>query len=104
MSWAESAIGAAAVGVPVLIADWGRWADGSFRWLLVGAGLSLLSFVITVACNVPPNRALDGLDVSAATTERAWVGYVASWTRWNTARTVASAASVPAYLLSMRGR
>ena len=99
-----SIFGAVAIGVPALVFTWGSWSDGSFRWLAVGVASSLVSLLITIACNVPRNEALDRLDPSAESTERHWARYVSSWTRWNTARTIASAVSVVAYLMAVRGR
>lgn len=96
--------GAALVAVPAVVADWGRWSDGRLRWLVAGLVFSVLSFLITIAFNVPRNSALEALDAESVGAAPEWLGYITSWTRWNTARTVASAASVAAYALSLRGR
>ena len=91
-------IGAGLVGLPVLI-----WGSGiETRWLLAATVLSIASFVITMAFNVPRNNAL--ADAGPATIGEVWSDYLVSWTRWNTARTITSAASVAAYALAMRGR
>ena len=90
--------GAGLVGLPVLI--WGTTTET--RWLLVAVILSIASFVITVAFNVPRNNAL--ADAGPAAIDAVWSDYLVSWTRWNTARTITSAASVAAYVMAMRGR
>lgn len=96
-------VGAAAIGVPAVVSEWGAWADAPFRWLFAGVGLSSLTLVITVSRNVPRNDALDALDPTAPSTSCAWSDYVVGWTRWNTARTITSAASLAAYVIAFRG-
>lgn len=91
-------IGAGLVGLPVLI--WGTHTET--RWLVAAVILSIASFVITIAFNVPRNNAL--ADAGAGTIGAVWSDYLVSWTRWNTARTITSAASVAAYALAIRGR
>lgn len=55
---------------------------------LIVAGASLLSTAITIAANVPLNRALN------AKGAHYWLHYAQHWTRWNTLRALAAAASV----------
>ena len=91
-------IGAGLVGLPVLI--WGTTTET--RWLLAAVIFSIASFVITIAFNVPRNNAL--AEAGPTTIGAVWSDYLVSWTRWNTARTLTSAASVAAYVMAMRGR
>lgn len=95
-------IGAGAAGSVVLVSEWGNWSDGATRWLAVAAVLSIASFVVTMAFNVPRNNAL--ADATPTELGRIWTDYLSTWTRWNTVRTLMSAASVAAYALSLRGR
>ena len=95
-----SSVLALAVGV-VAVAQWDR--PGS-AYLLAGAALSVLSFLITVAFNVPLNNRLDAVDpagLSAADAAREWAAYYRPWTAWNHVRT--AAALVGAVLLLMGG-
>lgn len=95
-------VGAGAAGIVVLLTEWGSRSEGTTRWLAAAAVLSLASFAITVACNVPRNDALAGTPPSHVA--EVWSDYLVSWTRWNTARTLTSSASVAAYAMSLRGR
>lgn len=98
-SFVLTIVGAGVIAAPALAAEPGQ--DGA-GWLAAGIVLSLVSFGITVACNVPRNDALE-----AARSEDIppfWAGYVVTWTRWNTVRTITSAASVAAYVVAVRGR
>lgn len=61
-------------------------------YLLAGAVLTVLAFVVTMAFNVPLNNTLDAIDPSALTSveaARQWQDYLAPWTRWNHVRTAA---------------
>ena len=71
-------------------------------WLLaVGAGLYLVSFLITAAYHVPRNDALALLDPSAPGTAAAWQTYVTDWTRMNHVRSVAAIAASLAFVLAL---
>jgi len=86
------------------VLDAGQWNDESFRWPVVAVGHSLLSIVITVACNVPRDDALGTLNPTARSTTSAWADHVTSGTMWNSSRTFTSAASSVGYELAVRGR
>ena len=85
------------VGSAVLAVGLGVAAAASLRapgagYLLAGAVLTLLAFVVTMAFNVPLNTALDGVDASALTSAEAarqWQAYLVPWTLWNHVRTAA---------------
>lgn len=60
-------------------------------YLLAGAALAVLAFVVTMLFNVPLNNRLDALDpsaLSAADALRQWQAYLVTWTNWNHVRTV----------------
>jgi len=77
-------------------------------WLvLVGAVLTVLAAVITMAFNVPLNNHLDTVNpvgLSAADAAREWHAYFSTWTAWNHARTVASFVGALLLLLGLRYR
>ncbi|MDH3706075.1 MAG: DUF1772 domain-containing protein [Acidimicrobiia bacterium] len=93
--------GAGLVGVPVVVANIDRLDDGRVQYVLAGAALSLASFLITVAGNVPRNNALDVVDPDSTAGQSYWMRYLTSWTRLNTLRTLTSLASVAAYGLAL---
>lgn len=69
-------------------------------WISSGAGLYIIGvFVVTVVCNVPMNKQLDGLDIATADGTAYWVEYGADWTGWNHIRTGAAAASALCFLV-----
>lgn len=83
-----SAVLALGVGITAAV----RLQSPGAGYLLTGAVLTLLAFVVTMAFNVPLNNALDRIDpstVSAADAAREWQAYLAPWTLWNHVRTVA---------------
>lgn len=68
-------------------------AEGPARWLLIAAAaVYLIGCVgVTAAGNVPLNERLAKLDPEAGEAAELWGHYLARWTLWNTARTVACA-------------
>ena len=83
-----SAVLALGVGVVAVF----RLNSPGAGYVLAGAVLILLAFVVTMAFNVPLNNALDRIDpstVSAADAAREWQAYLVPWTLWNHVRTVA---------------
>ena len=93
--------GAGLAGVPVVVANLDRLDEAAIRYVVVGAVLSLGSFLITVAGNVPRNDALDAVDANSPAGQSYWVRYLTSWTRLNTLRTLTSLASVATYALAL---
>jgi len=77
-------------------------------WLvLVGALLTILGAVITMAFNVPLNNHLDTVNpdgLSMADAAREWQAYFSTWTAWNHARTVTSFAGSLVLLAGLRYR
>jgi uncharacterized membrane protein len=91
-----TALGSIALGVHAVATR-----DDGWELRLVGAGLYLVAFGITIAYHVPRNNALDAVDADGAGATAAWAGYVDGWVRWNHARTAASVAAAAAYVGSL---
>lgn len=91
----------AAVGVLAAL----RWSQPGSGYLVVGAVLSVLAFVVTIAFNVPLNNHLDGLDpstLSAADALTEWRAYLVPWTNWNHVRTVTPLVGSVLMLIGLR--
>ena len=89
-------VGSALLAFGVGIAAAARLAQPGSGYVLAGAALGLVAFVVTVAFNVPLNNRLDALDpngLSAADALRDWYAYLAPWTTWNHVRTAAPLAA-----------
>jgi uncharacterized membrane protein len=68
-------------------------ARGSENAALVVAGCALYAvgtFGVTMAFNVPRNRALEALPADSTDAAELWKGYLVEWTGWNHVRTVAA--------------
>jgi uncharacterized membrane protein len=82
--------------------------DEAVRWILVGLGLSLLGFVVTMALNVPLNDDLAAAGDPARIADIAKVrdDFLAPWVAWNIVRAVAITGSFVALVWSLvlRGR
>jgi uncharacterized membrane protein len=79
-----------ALGVGVMAAL--RLGQPGAGYVLAGAVLGLVAFIVTMAFNVPLNNRLDALDpaaLSAADALRDWRAYLVEWTNWNHVRTAA---------------
>ena len=103
--WIFMALFLGLVPVSLLVAGYGGLVVGqSAGLLLTMAGVVYVvgCFGITAICNVPMNKALAGMDVSAASTQDYWTTtYLPRWTFWNTVRTVACGVSAFLLLLGM---
>jgi uncharacterized membrane protein len=85
-------VGTTVLALGVGIAAVLRLAQPGAGYVLAGAVLSLLAFVVTMAFNVPLNNRLDAIDpagLSATDALRCWQAYLVPWTNWNHVRTVA---------------
>jgi uncharacterized membrane protein len=79
-----------ALGVGVVAAL--RFSQPGSGYILAGAVLALVAFIVTMAFNVPLNNTLDALDptsLSAVDALTQWRAYLVPWTAWNHVRTVA---------------
>jgi uncharacterized membrane protein len=81
--------GTAAACIVVAVAAAVEWRGAASVYLLAGS-LSYLTgtIVVTIACNVPLNNALAGLDPKSSDALSFWRKYVRQWTAWNHIRTI----------------
>jgi uncharacterized membrane protein len=76
----------------LIAASGGLFVAGNTGTLMMLAGLTYFvgCFCVTVFCNVPMNKALDGMDLGHEATRAYWSQtYLPRWTFWNTIRTAA---------------
>lgn len=79
-----------------------RWGEPGMLALFTGGGLYLAgSFLVTIACNVPRNRALESLAPDDPGSADAWARYASGWARWNHVRTAASLAASACFLVAL---
>lgn len=79
-----------------------RWERPAAFWLLAGGALYLAgSFLVTVFCNVPRNKALAALAPDSPEGAAFWRGYVRAWTAWNHVRAAASLAACVAFAVAL---
>ncbi|MDX1433135.1 MAG: anthrone oxygenase family protein [Gammaproteobacteria bacterium] len=98
-------LGTAAVCALLLVYAVLRWQAPDSAWLVGGALLYLAgSLLVTIACNVPRNEALDALDAARPESDAPWRDYVTGWSLWNHVRTVASLAAAAALTLALLQR
>ena len=96
-----STVLAAVVGVLAAL----RWSQPGSAYLVAGAVLAVLAFVVTMAFNVPLNNHIDGLDPSALSAADAlseWRAYLVPWTNWNHVRTVSPIIGAALMLIGLR--
>jgi uncharacterized membrane protein len=97
-------LGSALLALGVGIAAAVRLAQPGSGYVLAGAALGLVAFIVTMAFNVPLNNRLDALDPngsSAADALRDWQAYLGPWTTWNHVRTVAPLAGSVLMLIGL---
>jgi uncharacterized membrane protein len=97
-------VGSALLALGVGIAAAVRLTQPGSGYVLAGAALGLVAFVVTIAFNVPLNNRLDALDpsgLSAADAWRDWQAYSMPWTAWNHVRTVAPLAGSALMLVGL---
>ncbi|NNE96197.1 MAG: DUF1772 domain-containing protein [Acidimicrobiales bacterium] len=95
-------MGAGPIGIPVAIASWDQLGETGHTSLLAAIVLSIGSTLVTITLNVPRNNALDAVESDSAAGATLWNDYLVTWTRANTARSLASIASVVLYALAFR--
>lgn len=84
-----------------------QFARPGSAYIVAGAILALVAFVVTVAFNVPLNNTLDALDpttMQATDALREWQAYLGPWTAWNHVRTVAPLLGSVLMLVGLRYR
>ena len=78
----------------VLLGLW-SWDDpGSGHTVVAGLVYGIGMFAITATANVPLNNALAKVAGDGEAARALWARYLKRWTRWNTARTIASLATL----------
>lgn len=98
-----SAVLALGVGVIATV----RLAQPGSGYVLAGAVLVLVAFLVTVMFNVPLNdhlAAVDPTGSTAADATREWHAYLGPWTAWNHVRTLAPLLGSVLILVGSRGR
>jgi uncharacterized membrane protein len=98
-----SAVLALGVGIAALL----RLSQPGTGYVLAGAVLGLVAFIVTIAFNVPLNDQLAAVDparLSAADALREWRAYLGPWTAWNHVRTVAPVLGSVLMLIGLRYR
>src|SRR5215203_5902796 len=80
-----------------------NWHEAGSAYLLAGSLLYLCGAVIaTIFFNVPLNNALAAANPASAEGASLWSRYLAEWTLWNHARTIASLVSAIFFTLALR--
>lgn len=79
-----------------------RWGEPGMTALFAGGGLYLAgTFLVTLFCNVPRNRALDALSPDDPGIADEWTRYVSGWTRWNHVRVASSLIASACFLVAL---
>lgn len=100
-------IGSAVLAVGVGVAAALRLSQPGAGYVLAGAVLALVAFVVTMAFNVPLNDHLDAVNssaLSAVDATREWRAYLGPWTAWNHVRSAAPLLGSVLMLVGLRGR
>jgi uncharacterized membrane protein len=98
-------IGSTLLALGVGVAAALRLSTPGSAYVLTGAVLGLLGFIVTMAFNVPLNSRLDAVDptaLSSADALREWTAYVTPWTAWNHVRAAAPLVGSVLLLLGLR--
>lgn len=96
-------IGGAVLGVGLLALAGYHHDHAAAPFILAGAVLYTFgTFAITAAFNVPLNDALAKHPPTSSEGLTLWQRYLSAWTRWNTLRTLAAAASLSAYTVALQ--
>jgi uncharacterized membrane protein len=78
------------------------WHEPGAVYLLAGSLLYLVgTILITIVFNVPLNEALAAAKPDSAEGASLWTRYLATWTAWNHARTVAALAAAAFLILAV---
>lgn len=98
-------------GPALLVAALAAWRAAPRAGVAFAAGgvvYILFGMVLTLAVNVPMNRALALVDPAAVDAAAVWAGYSGPWQMWNITRTVATGVALTCALMGLvalgRGR
>jgi uncharacterized membrane protein len=84
-------LGTAGISLILLISCVVSWPGLAGLYWIAGSLLYLVgTFLVTIACNVPRNNALAGVEPTGSHGADVWAGYVPGWTAWNHVRTAAA--------------
>ncbi|MDT5312860.1 MAG: hypothetical protein QOE74_1880 [Mycobacterium sp.] len=100
-------VGSALLALGVGIAAAVKWSQPGAGYVLAGAALGLVAFIVTMAFNVALNNQLDAVDpsgLSATDALREWQTYLNPWTAWNHVRTAAPLLGSALMLVGLRCR
>jgi uncharacterized membrane protein len=76
----------------------------AYGWIIAGTLIYLIGVIgVTIFCNVPMNKRLDGMALSDDQTADYWKIYGSLWTRWNHVGTFGSLATAICFLLASVG-
>ena len=98
-------VGSALLALGVGLAAVLRLSQPGTGYVLAGAVLGLVPFIVTMAFNVPLNNRLDAIDpaeLPAADALRDWQAYLGPWTAWNHVRTGAPLVGSVLILVGLR--
>jgi uncharacterized membrane protein len=94
--------GTAAASVFLIIAALLRWRDPGAVYLLIGGALYLVgTFWVTVAFNVPKNKALARVAPTDPDGAPLWTDYLSMWTAWNHVRAAAALAAAASLTIAL---
>ena len=98
-------VGSALLALGIGLAAVLRLSQPGTGYVLAGAVLGLVPFIVTMAFNVPLNNRLDAIDpaeLPAADALRDWQAYLGPWTAWNHVRTGAPLVGSVLILVGLR--
>nr|WP_240041375.1 anthrone oxygenase family protein [Paenibacillus ginsengarvi] len=94
-----TAVASIVLGVVSLL----RLSTPGVWYLLIGSLLYLVgTFLATILFNVPLNDALAAVAPESPEGAEVWQRYLSSWVAWNHVRTIASLASLAAFIVALR--
>lgn len=94
--------GTGIVAVLLMISGFQHRDDPAAVWQLVGAGLYIVSVLVTVMYHVPHNEQLIKVDPHGAGAGATWSHYYSAWMGWNWVRTVTALGGTVSLVLSLR--
>ena len=90
--------------VSVLLMIWGfqHRDNPAAIWLLVGAGLYIISLLVTMMYHVPRNDQLMKVDPHGSGAAATWTHFYSAWMGWNWVRTVTAVGGAVSLVLALR--
>lgn len=78
------------------------WPPAAIHLLVASFFYLAGTIAVTMACNVPLNNALAGVDPDSAAGAHLWARYLSVWTAWNHVRTAAPLLAAAVFILTLR--